>query len=90
MNHAHPTPACPAKSMSIHRKKKIAIEALSKSKTQTRISEENGVSRKFVRKHRDGAKAAVNDHFCESDEAILFTIDVTDAWIGVSQDRCHA
>ncbi len=67
--------------MSTHRKKAIAIEALSKSKTQTRISEENGVSRKFVRKHRDGAKAAVNDHFCERDEAILFTIDVTAAWI---------
>lgn len=73
--------AANAQCMSEQRKQRIALEALSNSKSIRKIARENGVSRPFVRRLRDKSQTAVNDQFGETDESVLFTIPVTKKWI---------
>ena len=54
-----------AKNMSEQRKQRIALEALSNTKSIRQIAREHGVSRRFVRRLRDKAQTAVNDQFDE-------------------------
>ena len=73
--------AANAKNMSEQRKQRIALEALSNSKSIRLIAREHDVSRPFVRRLRDKAQTAVNDQFSETDETVLFTLPVTKKWI---------
>ncbi len=76
--------AANAQNMSEQRKQRIALEALSGSKSIRQIARENGVGRPFVRRLRNKAHTAVNDCFIETDNPVLFTIPVTKKWI----DQC--
>ncbi len=50
---------CPAKYMSLQRKKRLALEAVSKCKTVSHIANENNTNSKFIRQQRDRAQAVI-------------------------------
>jgi Bacterial tandem repeat domain 1 len=64
-------------------RQKLAIEALSQSKTITCLAQEYQVSCKFVRIQSDKANVALNESFEPStpDDQVLFHLPVTKSWL---------
>ena len=65
--------ACSAKSMPRETRMKIALEALTRSKTKTALPKEHDVSRHFFRKQNDIGLAAIVDCFTQSNDDVIFT-----------------
>src|SRR4051812_24417095 len=64
-------------------RKDLAIQALAGSETVSDLAARHGVSRKFVYRQTHRARAALDDAFSSAtpDEAVLFELAVTKAWL---------
>lgn len=67
--------------MSSNQKKRMALAALNKSATKTKLAEDNRVSRKFVREEEQRLALVVDNHYHANNDDVLFTIQVTAALI---------
>ena len=73
-----------AKAMVPEERQELAIEALAGTFTITELSEQFGVSRKFVYQQRDTAIEALEEAFAPvdaDDDAVLFHLPVTKSWL---------
>ena len=64
-------------------RKDLAIQALARSGTVSDLAARHGVSRKFVYQQTHKARAALDEAFASAtpDEAVLFELAVTGAWL---------
>jgi hypothetical protein len=64
-------------------RKDLAIQALAGSETVSDLAARHGISRKFVYQQTHKARAALDDAFSSAtpDEAVLFELAVTKAWL---------
>src|SRR6195952_4461764 len=64
-------------------RKDLAIQALAGSDTVSDLAARHGVSRKFVYRQTHKARAALDEAFSSAtpDEAVLFELAVTKAWL---------
>ena len=75
--------SCPAVQLGPEIRKKLGLQALAHAKPVSHLAVENRVSRKFVYRQAAQVQGAVDEAFAgaEEDEAVLFKIPVTRAWI---------
>ena len=75
---------CSAKSMPSARKKRVALEVVSRQKTITQIAGENDISRKFARQQGRSLQAVIDDAFNgdrASNDDVFFNLPVTQVWV---------
>jgi len=76
--------SCPAKAMPPSQRASVGLQALAGTQSITHLSEELGVSRKFVRQQADKAQSALDDAFSSTatpDDEVLFHLPVTRQWL---------
>lgn len=79
-----PAVFCSARTMPLSDKKNIALEVIANNKTITQIAEEQGTSRKFIRKQSHQALAVIDQHFTPEStdgEEVLYHLPITSSWI---------
>src|SRR5208337_1634921 len=64
-------------------RKDLAVQALARSATISDLATRHGVSRKFVYRHTDKARTALDDAFLSAspDDEVLFQLTVTKTWL---------
>ena len=81
----HPaTPPHPAKAMTPPQRRQLALEALARSETVSRLAGEHAVSRKFVYRQAAKAQEALDAVFSPAEghhQKVLFHLPVTKAWL---------
>jgi hypothetical protein len=81
----HPaTPTHPAKAMAPAQRCQLALEALARIETVSRLAGQHAVSRKFVYRQAGKAEEALDAAFSPADrddEKVLFHLPVTKAWL---------
>ena len=78
------SPASPAKSMSAERKKRVALQVVSKQKTISFLADENNTSRKFIRKQGIEFQEVVDKQFdadTSNGDDVIYYWPITKAWI---------
>ena len=81
--------ACPAKALSGNERQEVAVQALAKAQSITRLAQERKVSRKFVYQQAATAAQALEQAFDSptvasptvADDAVLFYLPVTKSWL---------
>lgn len=76
--------ACPAKALSSQERQELAVQALAKTQSMTRLAQERNVSRKFVSEQRATAAQALEQAFeapTVAEDAVLFHVPVTKSWL---------
>jgi hypothetical protein len=89
--------SCPAKAMPPSQRASVGLQALAGTQSITDLSEELGVSRKFVYQQAAKAQTALDDAFLPTvtpDNEVLFHLPVTKQWLqqvvlGLTL-RCHS
>jgi hypothetical protein len=61
----------------------LAVQALARSATISDLATRHGVSRKFVYRHTDKARTALNNAFrsASPDDEVLFQLTITKTWL---------
>jgi hypothetical protein len=76
--------SCPAKAMPPSQRASVGLQAIAGTQSITDLSEELGVSRKFVYQQASKAQTALDDAFAPTatpDDAVLFHLPVTKQWL---------
>jgi hypothetical protein len=72
--------ACPAKELSVHKRQRLALDALAGHQAVAHLAQEQDVSRQFVYRQADQAQQALDDAFAAKapkGPRVLFTLPVT-------------
>ena len=75
---------CPAKAMGPGQRQDMALHALARTETISRLAAEHEVSRKFIYEQRARASGALHEAFFKEEadaERVLFHLPVTKAWL---------
>lgn len=75
--------SCAALSINFQGRIKLAIQAIAKSVSITKLAKEHGVSRKFIYSQKEKAETALKQAFKPSnvDDQVLFYLPVTKSWL---------
>ena len=74
----------PARAMTPAQRRQLALEALARTETVSRLAEQHAVSRKFVYRQTAKAEEALDGAFSpadHNDQKVLFHLPVTKAWL---------
>lgn len=78
-----PVPSCAAHRLDSEQRKRLAVQALARSRAVTELAGSHQVSRKFVYQQAEKASEALDEAFApfSDDEQVLFYLPVTKAWL---------